>query len=126
MTDTLSARLAARFEEDARALRIRAEMLAQQPKRGGGPDAAACDAMAGACDRVRAVFAGAADDVALAEAGPQLERMLEVERSPDARHVYAGAIARLRQSLDEAAGTVVDDDDDDEDEDDLDDAAFDS
>ena len=117
MTETLSARLAARFEEDARALRIRAEMLAKQPKRGGGPDAAACDAMASACDRVRAVFAGAPDDAALAEAVPQLERMLEVERSPDARHVYAGAIARLRQSLDEAAGNIIDDDDDDDDDD---------
>jgi hypothetical protein len=118
MTETLSARLAARFEEDARALRIRAEMLAKQQKRGGGPDAAACEAMAGACDRVRALFAGAADDVALAEAGPQLERMLEVERSADARHVYAGAIARLRQSLDD---TVQDEDDDEDDDDELDD-----
>ena len=117
-----AAHLAGRFASDARALRARAEQLASAPAaspRGGarqpaGPDAAGCRAMADACDRVAALFASAEDEAALGALVPLLERVLADERSPDARHVYAGAVARLRQ-------TLGDEEDDDEDEDDLDD-----
>jgi len=122
MSDSLAALLADRFRDDAQALRARATVLAaRSPKeRGGGPDAAACHAMADACDRVRALFDAAAGDVAgdaaLGTTASELERLLAAERSPDARYVYEGAVARLRQALDPDA----DDDDDPDDEDDED------
>jgi hypothetical protein len=111
--DTIQAHLAARFRDDAQALRARATVLdAQGPARrgGGGPDAAACRAMADACDRVRALFEGAADEIALTDVGRELDRLLAAERSPDVKHVYSGALAGLRQALD---GDDDDADDDD-------------
>ena len=122
--------LAERFAADAQALRKRAEQLESARPAGGargakggakaarapigGPDAAACRRMADACDRVHQLFAGAADGAALGALLPILERVHADEKSPDARHVYAGALARLRQTL----GDEDDDFDDDEDEDD--------
>lgn len=117
MPDSRAARLAERFADDARALRVRAEMLRRQPKSGGGPDAAACEAMATACDRVHALFAAASDDAALADVGRQLAGLRDAERSRDAQHVYAGAAERLRQSLDATHGHDENDDEDDEDDD---------
>jgi hypothetical protein len=115
MTDSLAARLAARFRDDAQALRARAASLdARGPAQRGGPDAAASRQMADACDRVGALFADVADDAALPSVGPALERLAAAERSPDARNVYAGAVTRLRQVLGD------DDDDDDEEDDDED------
>jgi hypothetical protein len=128
--------LAERFAADALALRQRAEQLESARPTGGargakggakaarapigGPDAAACRRMADACDRVHALFAGAADGAAdgaaLGALLPILERVHADEKSPDARHVYAGALARLRQTLGDADDDF-DDDDDDEDDD---------
>ena len=122
------AHLAERFSADAEALRRRAEQL-DAPRPGaargatarpqpGGPTAAACRQMADACDRVSALLVGARDAATLGALIPLLEQTLADERSPDARHVYAGALTRLRQ----AVGDELDDDDeDDEDEDDGDD-----
>ena len=130
--------LAERFAADAQALRRRAEQLDSARPAGGarapkgsakgarapvaGPDAAACRRMADACDRVHALFAGAADGAALGALIPLLERVHADERSPDARHVYAGALARLRQTLDEGEDEDDSDDDDDDNDDDDDDA----
>jgi hypothetical protein len=119
MTDSLAMTLAARFRDDAQALRARATVLdSRSAQRGGGPDAAACRRMAEACDRVSALFAGAQHEDALADVGRSLDRLLSAERSGDARHVYEGAITRLRQAMD---GGSARDDDDDEDDDDIDD-----
>ena len=116
MNDSHAARLTARFRDDAQALRARATVLDAQGaarRGGGGPNAAACRAMADACDRVAALFSGASDET-LEGVIPELERLLTAERAPDTKHVYEGAIARVRQSL----GDADDDDDDEEDEDD--------
>ena len=116
MDASLSAHLASRFRDDAQALLARATVLdAQGPaRRGGGPNAATCRAMADACDRVSALFAGAADEVALTDVGREIERLLGAEPSPDVKHVYNGALARLRQALDEDGDDeVVDDEDED-------------
>ena len=120
-----AAHLAQRFASDAQALRRRAEQLdAARPPRGGakgggraaggGPDSASCRLMADACDRAGALFASATDEAALEALIPLLERVHADERSPDARHVYAGALARLRQAL----GDDLEDDDDEEHDDD--------
>ena len=116
MDDSLAATLADRFRVDAHALRARATVLDTQGKlaRNAGPDAAACRHMADACDRVASLFDGATSPDALARLGPSLERLQADERASDARHVYAGAITRLRQAL----GGEDDADDDDEDDDD--------
>ena len=132
--------LAERFAADAQALRRRAEQLdaarpgagargakggakpgARQPP--GGPDAAACRRMAEACDRVGALLAGAHDEAALGALIPLLERTLADERAPEARHVYAGALARLRQTVGDDEDDMDDEDDDDVDDDDDDDVA---
>lgn len=127
MTDPLAETLAAHFRSDAEALRARASVLQSRgpAARGGGPDAASCRRMADACDRVVQVFVAVDSIDALANAGRALDRLHADEPSGDARHVYAGAIARLRQAMD---GNGADDDEleDDleneiEDDDDLDD-----
>ena len=112
--------LASRFRDDAQALRARASVLESRgtAQRGGGPDANACRAMADACDRVSAIFDRAPDDDALRAAVPELERLLAAERADDVKHVYAGAVARVKQAL---APDDDEDDDDDDDDDDSDD-----
>jgi hypothetical protein len=114
MTDSLPAHLAARFRDDAQALRARATVLDAQGGRGAGPDAAACRAMADACDRVSGLFASAADELGLTDVGRQLDRLLDGEPHPDVKHVYSGALTRLRQALDAESGDVGADDEDDE------------
>jgi hypothetical protein len=116
MDDSLSAHLASRFRDDAQALRARATVLdAQGPARrgGGGPNAAACRAMADACDRVSALFAGAQDEIALTDVGREIERLLGAERDADVKHVLGGALTRLRQALDADDGDDEEDDDED-------------
>jgi hypothetical protein len=123
------ARLAERFSADAEALRRRAEQLdAPRPGAGrgaagrpqpGAPSAAACRQMADACDRVSALLTGARDAATLGALIPLLEQTLADERSADARHVYAGALTRLRQAVGDDA--LDDDDEDDEDDDENDD-----
>src|SRR5690349_18861768 len=100
MPDPLAERLAARFRDDAQALRARATVLdaRRADPRSHGPSAAACRQMADACDRVTALLGGAADVAALWAAVPELERLRAAERSTDARHVYDGAVTRLRQA----------------------------
>ena len=78
----------------------------------GGPDAAACRRMADACDRVSALVAGAGDAAALGAVVPLLERMLADERTPEVRHVYAGAVERVQQALGEGDDETDDDDED--------------
>ena len=120
MSDPLAERLAARFRDDAQALRARAIVLdTQRGPRGHGPTAAACRAMADACDRVSALLGTAADESALRAAVPALEKLRTAERSTDVRYVYDGALTRLRQSLD--ADGLDDDEEDDDEEDDEDD-----
>ena len=110
---TVAQHLATRFADDARALRARADALAKAPSRGTGPDAAACRAMADACDRVRALFEEAPDEAAVRAILPSLAGMLAGARSEQERHVYAGAVARATQALE---GDDEDDDDDEEDD----------
>jgi hypothetical protein len=74
--------------------------------------------MADACDRVRALFASAIDEDAVRAMAPELEQMMATEPSTDARHVFAGAIARLRQAIEPASAHDDDDDDDDDDDED--------
>jgi hypothetical protein len=121
--DSLGAALSARFRDDAQALRARASVLDAQrgATRGHGPSAAACRQMADACDRVHALLAAATDGAALAAAAPELERLRAAEQSPDAKHVYAGAVQRVRQALGDGADDDLDDDEDEEDEDEDDD-----
>ena len=116
MSDTLGSALAARFREDAQALRARANALeARGGARGHGPDAATCRKMADACDRVSALFESAGSIPApLAQ---ELERLVAAERSPDVRHVYEGAAQRLRAAL---GAHDVDDMDEEDEEDDAD------
>jgi hypothetical protein len=122
MSDPLAERLAARFRDDAQALRARASVLDAQHgrgPRGHGPTAASCRQMADACDRVSALLGAAADAAALRAAIPELERLRGADRSTDARNVYEGAVTRLRQTLDQDG--AASDDDEDDDDDDLDD-----
>ena len=124
MTDPLAERLAAHFRDDAQALRARAIVLDTQRggPRGHGPSAAACRQMADACDRVSALLGAAVDTAALRAAIPELERLRAGERASDARHVYDGAVTRVRQALDQnGAAPHEDDEDEDADDDDLDD-----
>lgn len=137
-----AAHLAGRFAADAQALRRRAEQLgttrgaspagAAGTKAAGkgapkgavarppaGPDAAACARMADACERVSTLFAGARDVASLGALVPLLEQTLADERTPEARHVYAGALSSVRDLLGEADDD--EEDDDDEEGDDVDD-----
>src|SRR5438067_938248 len=118
MSDTLGSALAARFREDAQALRARANALeARGGARGHGPDAATCRKMADACDRVSALFESAGSIPAPLALAHELERLLAAERSPDVRHVYEGAAQRLRAAL---GAHDVDDMDEEDEEDDAD------
>ena len=125
MPSPLAAHLADRFAADARGLRARAAAVAGVPgARGaasratGGPTAASYTRMAEACDRVKQLFADAADgtvdDDALRALMPQLAGLVAGARSPDERSVYAGAVSRLSDGLD---GEDEDDGDDDSDDD---------
>ncbi|GJG85378.1 hypothetical protein tb265_05590 [Gemmatimonadetes bacterium T265] len=120
MPSPLAAHLADRFAADARGLRARAAALGGAPvgaRRAGGPDAASCARMAAACDRVRAIFADAADrtpdDDALRALLPSVAELVAGARSPDERNVYAGAVARLTEGLE--GGNDGDDSDDEDD-----------
>ena len=123
MTQNLPQYLAECFSGDARALRDRATKLGNA--RGPGPTSVQCRAMADACDRVSALLTGARDAATLGALIPLLEQTLADERSADARHVYAGALARLRQTLGDEDADDEDDGDEEEDADD-DDAADDA
>jgi len=122
------AHLAERFSADAEALRRRADQLdAPRPGAGpaaagrpqpGAPSAAACRQMAEACDRVSAQLTGARDAATLGALIPLLEQTLADERSADARHVYAGALTRLRQAVGDDEMDDEDEDEDDEDDED--------
>lgn len=124
MPSPLAEHLADRFASDARALRARADALAAigGAGRGGarpvGPSAESTLRMAAACDRVRAMFADAADDEAARALLPALAGLVAGARSDDERYVYAGAVSRLSDAL---AGDE-DDGDDPEDADEEDDA----
>jgi hypothetical protein len=124
MTPNLPDYLAECFAADARLLRDRCTTLGGSRPSGPGPNAAACRAMADACDRVSALFATAAggDDKSVQALLPTLDQMEAGERDPQARHVYAGAIRRveslLRRSGDDDDDEHGDDDEDDEDDDD--------
>jgi hypothetical protein len=123
--DSLARHLAGRFADDARALRARADALAAAPgghRRSAGPDAAACRAMATACDRVEALFRDAPDEAAVRAALPTLAGMLAGARADHERHVYAGAVARVNQALAGGDGAHDDDADDELDDDEEDDA----
>ncbi len=126
MPSPIAEHLADRFASDARALRARAEALAAAARGPGGPGGRArpvgpgADAtrrMADACDRVRALFAEAADaeapdDEAARALLPTLAGLVAGARADDERHVYAGAVARLTEAL----GGGGDDDEDEEDD----------
>jgi hypothetical protein len=120
--DSIARHLAGRFADDARALRARADALtaaAQGGRRPMGPDAAACRAMATACDRVEALFGGAADEAAVRAALPTLAGLVAGARSEHERHVYAGAVARVHEALaGDSEGDADDDADLDDDEED--------
>lgn len=114
MPDTLASHLAARFADDARALHERAAAIERAPGKAVGPGPASCRAMAAACEAASALFAGAAfgGDDAVRALLPQLELRLAGEPDADARHVWAGAVARARQGLDASSGGGDDDFDD--------------
>lgn len=136
-----AAHLADRFAADARALRARATSMAAAAKQGGargggraaGPDAAACRAMASACDQVHQLFDAAARDAtregadAVRAVLPTLAGLVAGARRDAERNVYAGAVTRAHEVIAASAGPAADapDDadafDDDELDDDLDD-----
>jgi len=120
MSDPLAERLAAHFRDDAQALRARATVLDAQRggPRGHGPSAAACRQMADACDRVSALLGAAVGAAALRDVIPELERLRAAERASDARHVYDGAVTRVRKALDQNGAATDEDEDDDEEDDD--------
>jgi hypothetical protein len=100
MSSPVAEHLADRFAADAVALRRRAEALRAAPGRPAGPNAAACLAMADACEQVRQLFAGATSDEAVRALIPTLAGMVAGARTDDVRHVYAGAVSRASEALD--------------------------
>ncbi|MDF1503893.1 hypothetical protein [Roseisolibacter sp. H3M3-2] len=112
MSNPLAEHLADRFAADGAALRARAAALRPGGPRAPGPSPQSLQRMAEACDRVRDLFAGAADDAAVRALLPTLAGMVAGARD-DERAVYAGAVARASQALD---GDDADDDEGEEDD----------
>jgi hypothetical protein len=102
MADDPRSYLLDRFSADAATLRARAAQLAGKPAPTHGPNAAASERMAEACDHVLALLGDLGDSVAAQLAAldavlPQLAAL--AERAPDAfvRSVYGGAATRIAE-----------------------------
>ena len=115
MPSDLAAHLADRFASDGRALRARAGAVAGAPRRGPGPSADALRQMAAACDRIHALFVDADSDDAVRALLPTLGGLVAGARTEAERHVYAGAVSRVREALDGDGGGAGDEGDDDDD-----------
>jgi hypothetical protein len=133
MADDPRSYLLDRFTADAVTLRARAAQLAGKPAPAHGPDAAASERMAEACDHVATLVAELREDVTeqLAALEAMLPRLAALaERATDAfvRSVYGGAATRVAEIVSKERAdsgldgheTASDDlDDDDVDDDDI-------
>lgn len=105
-----------RFLADASTLRTRAAELAAAPPR-HGPDAAASERMARACDDVVSRLRALPDDVAGQVAGlealaPALRALSEQASDPFVRSVYGGAATRVGDIATQERAAMLDGDDD--------------
>ena len=104
-----------RFLADATTLRERAAELAAAPPR-HGPDAAASERMARACDDVVARLRALPDDVVGQVAGlealaPAFRALSERAPDPFVRSVYGGAATRVGEIATKERAAMHDDDD---------------
>lgn len=139
MADDPRSYLHARFTADAVTLRDRAVQLAGKPAPPHGPDAAASDRMAEACEQIAALIGNLGDDVNEQLTGldtllPEIAALSERAEDAFVRSVYGGAATRItdivtreRAALvaDDLEPDATDDDEADDDEDAFDDADFD-
>lgn len=124
MADDPRSYLLDRFTTDAVTLRARAAQLAGKPAPPHGPNAAASELMAEACDHVAMLIAELSDHVsdqlaALDDLLPRLASLAEGAPDPFVRSVYGGAATRIaeivsKERADESA-ELLDADDDSED-----------
>jgi hypothetical protein len=141
MADDPRSYLLDRFTADAVTLRARAAQLAGKPAPAHGPDAAASERMAEACDHVATLVASLHEEVteqlaALDDLLPRLAALAERATDAFVRSVYGGAATRIAEIVskeraddgldehdDELKSDAIDDDDiadRDADDDDLD------
>lgn len=115
MADDPRSYLLDRFTTDATTLRERAALLAGKPAPAHGPNAAASERMAEACDHVVTLISDLGNDV-----HEQLERLDELlpqiaalaERATDAfvRSVYGGAATRIAEIVTKERSALAPDD----------------
>lgn len=103
-----------RFGSDATTLRARAAELAAAPPR-HGPDAAASERMARACDDVADRVRALPDDVigqldGLEALAPVLRVLGEQAKDPFVRSVYGGAAARVSEIVAKERAVMDDED----------------
>jgi len=127
MADDPRSYLLDRFTADAVTLRVRAAQLAGKPAPAHGPDAAASERMAEACDHVAMLIADLGDSVpdqlmALDDLLPRLAALAERATDAFVRSVYGGAATRIAEivsrerAVDDEAEAGPEDDDADADE----------
>lgn len=126
MTDDPRSYLLDRFTTDATTLRGRATLLAGKPAPAHGPNAAASERMAEACDHVVALLDDLSDNVVEQLEGldallPQLAALAERATDAFVRSVYGGAATRIAEIVTKERSALAGDDAPDADEGVLDD-----
>jgi len=102
MADDPRSYLLARFTADAVTLRERAAQLAGKPAPAHGPNAAASERMAEACDHVASLIGDLSDEVAeqltaLDDLLPEIAALSERAADAFVRSVYGGAATRIAE-----------------------------